>query len=134
MTVAIDTSVAVAAFAPWHESHDVALRVARDAVLPAHCGVETYSTLTRLPDPFRAPANTVVDYINRRFGGRWIYPDDDSLIRLPATLATLGIVGGASYDALVAVTVLDNDAVLRTLDSRAQRVYRLLGATHEFLR
>jgi hypothetical protein len=133
VTIAVDTSVAVAAFAPWHESHRIALEAVRDTRLPAHCGIETYSTLTRLPAPLRAPPAVVAEYLGRRFEGRWIFPGVASMIGLPTTLAALGIAGGAGYDALVAITVMDNDAVLRTLDIRAERVYRLLGADYEFL-
>jgi hypothetical protein len=76
----------------------------------------------------------VAGYIDRRFQGRWIFPAQESLRRLPATLNALGVAGGASYDALVAITAIDNEVALRTLDTRAERVYRLIGAEIEYVR
>lgn len=47
---AVDSSVVIAAFASWHESHESARRAlaARPRAI-AHAAVETYSVLTRLP-------------------------------------------------------------------------------------
>jgi predicted nucleic acid-binding protein len=131
---AVDTSVAVAAFASWHEAH----AVANDAVdatahLPAHCVLEVYSTLTRLPSPYRAPAEVVAEYLERRFGRRVIEPPTGLLRTLPARLAAAGITGGATYDALVAETARSRKALLLSIDRRAARTYRLLDAEHELL-
>src|SRR3989441_13166825 len=58
-----DSSVVVAAFASWHETHDSARRVLDGALrLVAHCALETYSVLTRLPPPHRAPGDVVRDF------------------------------------------------------------------------
>jgi hypothetical protein len=65
---AADTSIAVAAFATWHENHDRALRALDGAVrLIEHCALETYSVLTRLPAPHRSPATLVREFIRVRF-------------------------------------------------------------------
>ena len=133
MITAVDTSVAVAAFAPWHEHHQAALAAARDAHLPAHCGIETYSTLTRLPEPFRATGSVVAEYLRRRFADRWLFPSATMTRDLPSELAHLAIIGGASYDALIASTVRDNDALLKTIDRRAQPTYRALGVSFEHI-
>jgi predicted nucleic acid-binding protein len=51
---ALDTSVVIAAFAPWHESHETARTVVTpEAVISAHVVTETYAVLTRMPAPFR---------------------------------------------------------------------------------
>lgn len=126
MITAVDTSVVVAAFAPWHENHDVALTAVRDSWLPSHVVLEAYSTLTRLPEPFRAPSAVVSEYLDRRFSGRWLFPAPEDVVELPRRLAALGVQGGAIYDALLAVTVRHHGATLRSLDRRAERVYRLL--------
>ncbi len=54
--IACDTSVLVAAFARWHESHMAAATAVRrcDALID-HAVIETFSVLTRLPAPRRAP-------------------------------------------------------------------------------
>jgi predicted nucleic acid-binding protein len=131
---AVDTSVAVAAFASWHEAHAIA-NVAVDATahLPAHCVLEVYATLTRLPNPHRAPAELVSEYLERRFGRRVIEPPDGLLRALPRRLAAAGVAGGATYDGLVAETARSRKALLLSLDQRAARTYRLLGVDHELL-
>ena len=133
MRIAVDTSVVVAAFGAWHEAHDAARAVVEQgAMLPAHSALETYSTLTRLPDPFRAPAPVVADFLRHWFEGRWLFADRETLMALPARLAELRITGGSSYDALIGLTAQDSDAVLWTLDHRAGRTYRQLGIDHMF--
>lgn len=132
--MAVDTSVVVAAFAPWHEFHAVALATIRqDPLLPAHCGIETYSTLTRLPEPFRTPGSVAAEYLKRRFATRWLFPPEHDVTALAEQLSSGGIVGGASYDALVAITVRAHNALLRTLDQRALRTYQSIGVDFEVL-
>jgi predicted nucleic acid-binding protein len=126
--IAIDTSVAVAAFASWHEWHDAARRLAdQDVRLVAHCALETYSVLTRLPPPHRAPAEVVREFLSGRFR--------EPLLVLPAReyrqfvtgMAARGIAGGAAYDALVAACAAHAGATLATGDRRAAPVYEQYG-------
>lgn len=132
--MAVDTSVVVAAFGPWHEAHELALAAMDDdVVLPAHCGIEAYSTLTRLPDPFRAPAPVAAEYLERRFSTRWLFPPVHDVRTLAEQLSRRGIVGGASYDALVAITVRAHHGLLRTLDQRALRTYQSIDVDFELL-
>lgn len=50
--IALDTSVAIAVFASWHEAHSVAVEaIGPSPRLPAHAAIETFSVLTRLPAP-----------------------------------------------------------------------------------
>jgi hypothetical protein len=65
---AADTSLVVAAFASWHDKHEHARR-ALDAGLrlPEYCALETYSVLTRLPPPHRAPGDLVREFLLARF-------------------------------------------------------------------
>src|SRR5712691_11139635 len=65
---AADSSLVVAAFASWHENHDAARRVLDGALrLVEHCALETYSVLTRLPAPHRAPGDVVRNFLAARF-------------------------------------------------------------------
>ena len=48
--------------------------------------------------------------------------------QLPEVLARLGIVGGAVYDALVALAAVEHDATLATRDARARSTYEVVGA------
>lgn len=126
--IAADASVAVAAFASWHESHSSARRAIRDgAVLIAHCALETYSVLTRLPTPHRAPGPLVQRFLEAQFSlPHLVMPARDQR-RLTARLVDLGIEGGAVYDGLVALTAADAGATLISLDRRASAIYRRCG-------
>jgi predicted nucleic acid-binding protein len=125
---AVDTSVVVAGFASWHESHAVARRALdQRPSLIAHCALETYSVLTRLPVPHRAPADLVVKFLQARFAGAPLTLAGSFQARLPARMAAAGITGGAVYDALVGATAAHHGALLMTLDARALETYRRIG-------
>jgi predicted nucleic acid-binding protein len=131
---ALDTSVVIAAFAPWHEAHAAARRaVTPDAVVPAHVVTETYAVLTRMPEPFRMDAATVAAYLARQWGGKVIAPDAELYESLPAAAATVGVLGGGTYDALVGLTADRFGHELLSLDLRAERTYRSLGISYRLL-
>lgn len=131
---AVDTSVIVAAFASWHQSHrDAAKVVAEGPELIAHCAVETYTVLTRLPVPHRAEPPLVAQYLDRVFPRPPLVLPAASVRGLAQELARAGIVGGASYDALVAMTARHHGLELVSLDQRAAGIYRALGVSVELL-
>jgi predicted nucleic acid-binding protein len=126
--IAVDTSVAVAAFASWHERHDVARRIVdRDVRLVGHCAVETFSVLTRLPPPHRADSRVVRDWLARRFAARFLVLSARAHRRFVSGLPEHGVSGGAAYDALVAATARAAGVALATLDRRARVVYERYG-------
>lgn len=125
---AADTSLVVAAFASWHESHGAARRALdSDVRLIEHCALETYSVLTRLPAPHRAPAGVVRDFIEARFREPFLRlgPQDYKafLLGLPGK----GVSGGGAYDALIAATAAGFGAELVTCDRRALPIYQRYG-------
>lgn len=125
---ALDTSVVIAAFAPWHESHTAARQaVTPEAVIPAHVATETYAVLTRMPEPFRMDAQTVASYLAGQWGGRVIAPDAELYESLTTAVAAAGVMGGSTYDALVGLTAQRFGHRLLSLDLRAERTYRSLG-------
>jgi len=127
--IAADSSVVVAALAAWHPDHAAAdAALVRGVRLPAHCAIETYSTLTRMKPPFRAPADVVMRSLRARFRGPWLTLDAGGHRRFLQTAESNAITGGAIYDALVAATAVRHDCALLTLDRRALPVYRLMGA------
>jgi predicted nucleic acid-binding protein len=127
--IAADTSVAVAAFASWHESHAAARAALRPgALLVAHCALETYSVLTRLPVPHRAPRGMVHEFLTAQFPEPHLVMEARDQRRLIARLVELDIDGGAVYDALVALTAAAADATLISCDRRAARTYERCGA------
>ena len=132
--ICVDTSVVVAAFSPWHDAHATAITVMQG--LPhtvSHCLLEVYSVLTRMPAPFRASADVAASYVQRQFGDRVLHPGRETLEALPARMATLGVNGGAVYDALIAETARVRAATLLSLDQRAVRTYHLVGADYRLL-
>ncbi|MGC0252356.1 PIN domain-containing protein [Pseudactinotalea sp. Z1748] len=131
----VDSGVVIAAFASWHEAHEVARNeVARRPGIAAHAMVEVYSVLTRLPAPHRAHPSIVARYLDA------VFPEAPLMLAAPAyrdaivrELPNSGISGGPSYDALIAATVREASGTLVTLDRRAMSTYRLLGCDAELL-
>jgi predicted nucleic acid-binding protein len=106
----LDTSCLVAAVCGWHRDHDATRReIERRAgsgeklVLAAHSLAETYSVLTRLPEPHRLRPEDAFALIEENWG-------ESRLVTLAAAdyretlrrCRDVGIGGGAVYDALIA--------------------------------
>jgi predicted nucleic acid-binding protein len=131
---AADTSTVVAAFASWHALHDAARReLDRGLDLIEHCALETYSVLTRLPPPHRVRADIVRDFLDSRFQQPFLRVPPEAYRQFVLELPTRGVVGGAAYDALVAVTAATNRIELVTCDRRASAVYERYGVRTLFL-
>jgi len=131
---AADTSVVVAAFASWHEKHEAARRALDEGLgLVEHCALETYSVLTRLPPPHRAPGEVVRDFIVARFPAPFLRLTPAEYRKFLLELAKLEIAGGAAYDALVAATAAARSAELITCDRRAAPLYERYGVRAQML-
>lgn len=132
--IAVDTSVVVAAFASWHEGHERAAEVvARGVRLPAHCAIECYSVLTRLPPPHRVAGPVARDFLATRFAEPFLTLDPADHRALLDHLVETVIAGGAAYDALVALTAARHGARLFSRDRRAAPVYEALGVDFELV-
>jgi len=130
----VDTSVVIAAFATWHESHAVALAALQHGpALPAPCALEVYAVLTRLPAPHRVVPAVVRDYLAATFPDRWLTLPDDASQRLVEMLVERGIAGGATYDAVIGLVARTAGATLLTLDERARPTYDRLGVATEYI-
>ncbi|MFV0317206.1 MAG: type II toxin-antitoxin system VapC family toxin [Microthrixaceae bacterium] len=130
----VDTSVAVAALDAAHAAHEPCRSMVQELRpgLAGHAAFETYSVLTRMPGQLGIDGPTAQALIARVFPTvRWL--DDDSCDSLLARVGTLGITGGAIYDAMVASVAVAHDCRLLTRDRRAIRTYDLLGVDHEFV-
>lgn len=129
-----DTSVVVAAFASWHETHDAARR-ALDAGLRLieHCALETYSVLTRLPPPHRTSTDVVRDFLAARFPDPFLRLSGPAYKAFILGLPEQAVAGGAAYDALVAATAAGNAAELVTCDRRAMALYERYGVRAQFI-
>lgn len=130
-----DTSVVVAAFASWHERHDEAREVIRDAGgLIGHVAVETFSVLTRMPPAQRAPAALVFQFLGHHFPEPKLALSRAGYDDLLGLALERGISGGAIYDALVAFTARQAKATLLTLDERAALTYQVVGTDFRLIR
>lgn len=127
----IDSSVAIAAFGEWHELHGPAVEaLASSPALVAHAALEAYSVLTRLPEPFRAPAPTVIEYLTENFPAERPALPAAEQRALPETMERAGLRGGSVYDGLVALAAMAAGARLLSLDTRAARTYERLGVEY----
>jgi predicted nucleic acid-binding protein len=129
-----DSSVVIAAFASWNEFHEAAIDALGDARdLVAHAELETYSVLTRLPEPQRAEPALVAEHLRRDYSGKRLSLPDPARADLIGRLAGLSIAGGAVYDALVGVTAAHHGYRLLSCDRRAETVYARLGVEVVYL-
>ena len=131
---AADTSLVVAAFASWHESHEAARRALDSGLrLIEHCALETYSVLTRLPPPHRTSGVVVRDYLATRFPQPFLRLSPQAHKNFILGLPDRGVTGGGAYDALVAATAAGCGAELVTCDRRALPVYERYGVRSQLL-
>ncbi len=129
-----DSSVVIAAFAGWNQHHEAAIEALGDARdLVAHADLESYSVLTRLPEPFGAEPQLVAEYLQRDFPGKRMVLPESERRGLVARLAGLSIAGGAVYDAMVAVTAAHHGYRLLSCDRRAAPTYERLGVEVTYL-
>ena len=127
----IDSSIAIAAFGEWHELYGPAVEaLASSPALVAHAALEAYSVLTRLPEPFRATAQTAVEYLAENFSVRRLALPAAEQRALPETMERAGVRGGAVYDGLVGLTAKTAGAQLLSLDTRAAQTYNRLGVEY----
>jgi predicted nucleic acid-binding protein len=126
--IAPDTSVAIAALAPWHDAHLPARTALTrgDARLPAHVAFETTSALSRMPKGRRIAPEIVLEALERAFPAPWLSLDGDGLRAALRRAVDVGVRGGALYDALIASTVAGHDGELVTADRRALGTYRAM--------
>ena len=108
------------------------LQAELDPALAGHAAWETFSVLTRMPGQLAVDAPTAAAVIGRTFPEVcWLAPDASQA--LFTRLHTIGLIGGAVYDALVGEAARTNGCRLLTRDLRARRTYELLGVVHEFI-
>ena len=129
-----DTSLVVAAFASWHEKHQIAQRALdEDMRLIEHCALETYSVLTRLPAPHRAPGDLVRQFLQERFSKPYLRLSVGAYRAFVLGLHARGIAGGAAYDALIAATAASANVELLSCDRKAAGIYERYGVRTRLL-
>ena len=131
---AVDTSVAVAALDAGHSAHAFCREAVQRhrPVLAGHAAFETFSVLTRMPGSLSVDPLDAAALMDRVFPEVvWLAPNDAQALR--SKLPTVGISGGAVYDALVGHAALSNGRRLLTRDLRARRTYDLLGVDYSLM-
>lgn len=131
---AVDTSVAVPALDANHAAHDAcrAALVRHRPALAGHAAFEAFSVLTRMPGGLAIDPVSARSALTAAFG-RPIGLNSRQAGALFGRLGSIGIVGGAVYDALVAEAARVHGTTLLTRDRRAQRTYDLLGVNHRYV-
>jgi predicted nucleic acid-binding protein len=127
--IAPDSSVTIAAAAPWHVAHTAAVRAmsAEQPSLIAHVAFETTAALSRMPEGQRLAPAVVLEWLERRFQTPWLTLPADATCGALRTAVQRGIRGGALYDALIAATAAHHGHKLLSADRRAAATYAALS-------
>jgi predicted nucleic acid-binding protein len=130
----VDTSVAVTLTVADREHHAATFEALGDRGLglAGHAAFETFSVLTRLPPPARRTPAAVARLLAAGFPHSK-FLGAKAMAALLASLDTLGIAGGAVYDALVGASAKEHGLALATRDHRAIEIYRLLDVQIELV-
>jgi predicted nucleic acid-binding protein len=133
--IAPDSSVVIAALAPWHEAHRSArVTLERgDVRLPAHVAFETTSALSRMPEGRRIAPGVVLEALEHGFAQPWLVMNARQSHAALRRAITAGVRGGALYDALIAATVARHKGQLVSVDQRALTTYQAMGTDVSFI-
>ena len=125
----LDTSAAIALVVEDHEAHAATLQAIRGCRLglAGHAWFEAYSVLTRLPGGRRRSPADIAVLLAHDFPATEFLAEQ-AAAALGPELASLGISGGAVYDALVGAAARQHGRTLVSGDARARSVYEALGA------
>jgi predicted nucleic acid-binding protein len=123
--IAPDSSVTIAAAAPWHVAHEAAMTAlaAEQPSLIAHVAYETTAAMSRMPEGQRLAPSVVFEWLERRFQARWLALPASATRRSLRVAIEHGTRGGALYDALIAATAAHHGHTLISADHRAAPVY-----------
>lgn len=127
--IAPDSSVTIAAAAPWHVAHaaaTTALAAERPSLI-AHVALETTAAMSRMPEGQRLAPAVVFKWLERRFRTPWLALPANATRRSLRIAIEHGIRGGALYDALIAATAAHHHHTLISADHRAAPVYAAVG-------
>jgi predicted nucleic acid-binding protein len=130
--ITVDSSVLIPALRQSHPAHEVARAALRQPRLRllAHVTAETFAQLTRTR-PRVHPA-VVVEAL-RALDKKPVALSGDQYLATLQSCADGALVGGAVYDALIAVAARESGLRLLSLDQRAVRTYATMGVDHRLL-
>lgn len=124
-----DSSVTIAAAAPWHVAHEAAVAAlsADQPALIAHVAFETTAALSRMPEGQRLSPAIVLGWLERRFPKAWLTVPAGVTRRGLHAAVQAGVRGGALYDALIAATAAHHKHTLVSADRRAAPAYAAMA-------
>ena len=127
--IAPDSSVTIAAAAPWHVAHETALSAlaADGPSLIAHVAFETTAALSRMPEGHRLAPAVVLEWLEGRFRRPWLALPGNATRSALRTAVEQDVRGGGLYDALIAATARHHGHQLLSADRRAASAYAALG-------
>ncbi|MFI5037843.1 MAG: PIN domain-containing protein [Solirubrobacterales bacterium] len=131
-----DSSVVIAAFASWNRHHEAAIEaLVENGIddLVAHAELESYSVLTRLPEPFRAEPALVAEYLHTDYPGKRMVLPERARREIVRRLASRAIAGAAAHDAIVAAAAAHHGHGLLSCDRRAASSYNRLDVEVVYL-
>jgi len=130
----VDTSVAIPLLLKDHDAYNAVVEQlgSRTLGLAGHAEFETYAVLTRMPPPARRSPTSAARLIASNFP-RSRHLSSEAAAGLAASLGSLGLAGGAVFDALVAAAAREHELTLITRDRRALPTYRAIEARIEFI-
>lgn len=129
-----DTSVVVAGLSTWHNDHGIALPILADHPIGIqHVITESYAVMTRLPKGRGIAPNIALRSLRSAFGTDRLTLNPIELDDLLDRLASSGVSGGATYDAVVAETARIGNTELVSLDARAVQTYEAVGVRYRLL-
>lgn len=133
--IAPDSSVTIAAAAPWHVAHEaaVAALAADRPALIAHVAFETTAALSRMPEGQRLAPAVILSWLERRFPSAWLTMPATATRRGLRDAVESGIRGGSLYDALIAATAAHHKHTLVSADRRAAPAYGAVGVEVVYL-
>ena len=125
--IAPDSSVTIAAAAPWHVAHAaaVAALASGSPSLIAHVAYETTAAMSRMPEGQRLAQSVVLAWLEQRSAIRGSRCRPTPL-RCAPERRRARFRGGALYGALIAATAAHHEHTLLSADRRAASVYATL--------
>ena len=111
MKFTVDSNYLICVLQSWNTHHaatiaDLERRLdhGQELYLIPHTLLESYSVMTRLPDPFRKPPSMVLGLLRQYFAEFPLLPALDAPWQLLEGLADRGLSGGQTYDRSIAFT------------------------------
>ncbi|MCX6602298.1 MAG: hypothetical protein NTV52_01745 [Acidobacteria bacterium] len=109
MKFTVDSNYLICVLQSWNTHHgptiaDLERRLdeGQKFHLVPHTLLESYSVMTRMPDPFRKPPSTVLGLLRQNFGEFPLLPLPVNPWHLLDDLAERGLGGGQTYDRSIA--------------------------------